>query len=159
MGSIKQHQNSKFTDERKLKILEALSLGCTHELAAKYAGIGESTFYLWLARGREGREEYIDFLEAVKRTEAKCAVGALSIIIGQARGREAKDGKEAIQPKWQAAAWLLERRYSGYSTNDNPSIEINIDSEQVNVDQMITDLRGSKELLERITGPVIDLDE
>ena len=44
---------SKFTDEIKKKLIQALSIGCTYVLAAKYAGIHEATFYSWLAKGRD----------------------------------------------------------------------------------------------------------
>jgi transposase len=140
-------RKTKFTDEKKSKIIRALSLGMTHELAANYAGIGTSTLYRWFGRGREGEGEFVEFWEDCKKAEANNAAGMLGVIM-----------QEAKNSRWQAAAWLLERRH-GYKSSMDPIVEINVESETANINQMITDLKGSKELLDQIMGPKIDLDE
>ena len=53
---------------------------------------------------------------------------------------------------------MLERRF-GYKAQQDPVVEINVESDTVNVQQMITDLKGSKVLLDQIMGPKVDLDE
>ena len=143
----KQHGNSKFTPERRSRIFHAISLGATKELAAKFAGISEATLYLWLSHGRQGKKEYAVFLEIYQRTEAQAALNALSII-----------NSHAVN-KWQAAAWLLERRWQGYQNSRPPIEEIRFEDDCIDTATMIEEIKNSKELLKRITGPVIDLDE
>jgi len=143
----KQHGNSKFTAEIRSRIFHAISLGATKELAAKFAGISEATLYMWLAHGRQGKKEYAVFLEIYQRTEAQAALNALTII-----------NSHAVN-KWQAAAWLLERRWQGYQNSRPPIEEIGFEDDCIDTATMIEEIKNSKELLKRITGPVIDLDE
>jgi AcrR family transcriptional regulator len=75
------------------RLVDAVALGATNELACYYAGISHETFYQWL-RNKP------DFFEAIKEAEARGAVSRL-----------AKIEKAASDGNWQAAAWLLERRY------------------------------------------------
>lgn len=85
----------KNTPSAKERIIEAVGLGATYERAAAAGGIGYSTLREWILADAE-------FAEAVKQAEAQRANEALSAI-----RRAARDGQ------WQAAAWLLERRYPG----------------------------------------------
>lgn len=73
----------------------------TNKLAAAYAGIGESTFYLWMSQARDGDPEKLELLESLKRAEAESAAHSLAVI-----KKAAQDGT------WQAAAWVLERRHN-----------------------------------------------
>jgi hypothetical protein len=68
-------------------------MGATHRLACAYAGVSEPTFYTWLKAKPE-------FSESIKRAEGAAAVSALQTI-----------ATAANNGTWQAAAWLLERRY------------------------------------------------
>ena len=86
-------RKSKYTPETVAKVLEAIKMGATYELAAGYAGISDSLLYEWL-KGK------VEFLEAVKGAEGTGAMIWLAKI-----ERAASDGN------WQAAAWKLERRY------------------------------------------------
>ena len=138
---------TKFTEPVKRKVIEGLAIGLTYDLAARYAGIHEATLYIYLAKGREGQPGFLEFFEECKKAEARCAAGSLGVII-----QAAQDGK------WQPAAWMLERRF-GYKAQQDPVVEINVESETVNVKQLITDLKGSKDILEKIMGPKVDLDE
>jgi transposase len=83
----------KVTPEVTKKIINAILMGATYELAAGYAGIGTTTFYKEKANNAE-------FAEAIKAAEGAAAVGWLAKI-----EQAANDGT------WQAAAWKLERRY------------------------------------------------
>jgi transposase len=84
---------TKRTPEYRAKILQAIELGATYELAANYAGLSYQTFNEWVKADPE-------FSEAVKAAEGKATVGWL-----------AKIEKAANNGNWQAAAWKLERRY------------------------------------------------
>lgn len=88
---------SKFTEDTRKRILEAIELGSTYELAAAYGGISYATLNDWLKREDE---EYLKFSEDVKQAEGKAAIGWLT-----------KIEKAATDGNWQAAAWKLERRY------------------------------------------------
>ena len=89
-------------------LCEAIRMGSTYELACQYAGISEASFYAWRAKGRKAKTgQYLEFLESIKRAEAKGALANLAVI-----QKSAKDGD------WKASAWILERRH-GYQKNTN----------------------------------------
>lgn len=97
-------RRSKFTPETEEKLVTAIRLGATYELACKYAGISYQTFNEW----RNGRgfprgttaEQKAEFSEAIEKAEGDAAVQWL-----------AKIEKAASDGSWQAAAWKMERRY------------------------------------------------
>lgn len=107
---------TKLTPECQERVVEALKLGATFELAAQYGGIAYNTFNVWRKRGaaelgrveqqkgrarvRTSEQPFVEFYEATKRAEAEAAVTWLERI-----EQAAQDGV------WQAAAWKLERRY------------------------------------------------
>lgn len=93
-------RKSKLTPERQERICELLRAGNYAGVAAKAAGIAESTFYAWIERGEKARTgAFAEFAEAVKKAEAEGETAALEII------------QTAALESWQAAAWLLERRF------------------------------------------------
>jgi hypothetical protein len=145
----KLHGNSKFTEPIKKKILQALNLGGTYEIAAAYGGIHPDTLYGWIQRGKQEPEgDYLDFLLACRDAEAQGALNALGTV------------NQAIsQGSIQAAFWLLERRHR-YEKNLNPeaNIEINIDISESNVPELVEQIK-EQALQEVSMGPVIDLDE
>ena len=78
----------------------AIRLGAPFELAGLYAGIRRETITKWVRRGDENpKGEYGEFARRVKEAEGKAVVGCLARI------------RDAAEREWQAAAWLLERRY------------------------------------------------
>ena len=91
---------SKLTSEVEARIVEAVELGATWERAADAAGIGASTLREWRQRGEAGEAPFSAFLAALKRAEGDGVARALRTI------RQASESGT-----WQAAAWLLERRY------------------------------------------------
>ena len=60
---------SKLKPEIKKRLVEGIRLGLTNKLAAAYAGISESTFYLWMQQAREGDQEKIELSESLKKME------------------------------------------------------------------------------------------
>ncbi len=94
---------SKFTEKRRNDIIDAISHRIPYEMAAEANGISLSTLYEWFKIGREHSEEGIDsdytiFSEALKRAEMQ-------------KVREHTDMIAAKPERWQADAWLLERRW------------------------------------------------
>jgi hypothetical protein len=95
---------SKLTPETQARIVQAIGVGATYELAAKFGGVTYQTFLNWMKAGATGKSgRYVGFFEAVREAEGKAAVKWLAII-----DKVANDEKN---PNWQAAAWKLERRY------------------------------------------------
>lgn len=97
---------SKFTPERQQAIIDAINARIPYELAAEGNGICASTLYEWIAMGRKDISEGIDseyaiFSEAIKKAEM-CRVMQHSNNIAQRPER------------WQADAWILERRWYKY---------------------------------------------
>jgi len=91
-------RRTKLTDRTKEDIVKALRAGNSRRDSALYAGVSETTFYSWMARGREGEPLYAEFLEAVEKAEAQSVVRNVAII------------QRAAEETWQAAAWWLERK-------------------------------------------------
>lgn len=96
------------TPERTESIRADLLLGLTREAAAARAGIGRPTLQRWIADGLAGKAPYVAFLEALDAAEAEAQRRLLATILSASQPR--KDG--AARPgQWQAAAWILERRW------------------------------------------------
>lgn len=88
---------TKWTQERGGRVLEAIGVGATYELAAAFAGVSEDTLSRW-RKGRSGAPA--EFAEHVRLAEGRASIGWL-----------AKIEREANNGDWRAAAWKLERRY------------------------------------------------
>ena len=83
---------TKRTPTAQERILAAIALGATYELAAKAGGISYETLNEW-------RKTNPQFSEALNTAEAEAALRWLDAI------------DQASFTSWQAAAWKLERRY------------------------------------------------
>jgi hypothetical protein len=82
----------KLSPDVKDRLLEAIRLGATYELACQYAGISRQS----LLRYRKD----VAFVTELEKAEGQAVVGWL-----------AKIEKAASDGEWTAAAWKLERRY------------------------------------------------
>ena len=95
-------RRSKFNPHTMNAILEAISIGCTFELAAERAGISRQTLYNWILQGKKAKHgKFYDFVQQLKRAESRSAVAALATI-----------NKEIQQGNLKAAFFLLERRHN-----------------------------------------------
>ena len=93
-------RRTKLTDAVQEKVCEYIRQGLTYEVAARAAGISESTFYRWRERGESARSgRYREFWEALKRAEAVAELRLVQRV------------HAASKDTWQAAAWILERRH------------------------------------------------
>ena len=92
---------SKFTPHTRQKLLEALRAGNYRETACQYAGISHQTLRNWILKAEQpdAPDEYIEFVEAIKKAEADAEVTDIALI------RQAAQGGT-----WQAAAWIRERK-------------------------------------------------
>ncbi len=108
-------RRSKYTPEVVQRVVQAIELGATYELAAGFAGISYDTFNEW----RKGKTE---FSEAIKAAEGRASVKWLAKI-----EQAASDGT------WQAAAWKLERRYPNEYGKTVQDLNAKIDGEVTTV--------------------------
>lgn len=107
---------SKLTPETTEKITRAIRAGNHATVSARLAGIGETTYFRWMAEGEkeDAEPEYREFWESVKRAEAEAEIRAIALI------RQA-----AEQGTWQASAWYLERKHpERWGKNDKIRQEI-----------------------------------
>lgn len=108
---------TKFTPERCASIIDAVSHRIPYEMAAEANGICLDTLYEWLKIGREHRKkgissDYSMFSEALKRSEMQ-------------KVREHCDMIAAKPERWQADAWILERRWHKYFSPNAGLNELN----------------------------------
>lgn len=94
---------SKFTPERRDAIIDAIAHRIPYQMAAEANGICVDTLYEWFKIGRQHQRDGIDseytiFSEGLKKCEMTKVRQHMDII--------------AERPeRWQADAWLLERRW------------------------------------------------
>jgi transposase-like protein len=95
---------SKFTEDRKQRVLEALRIGASHQTAAAIAGIDAATLTRWLQRGRAARSgAFREFVQAVEAAEAEPKMRALAVVYEEL-------------PNRPELAWkFIERRERGYA--------------------------------------------
>lgn len=108
---------SKFTKERRAAIVDAISHRIPYEYAAEANGICEATLHDWLNTARVHRangidSEYTKFSEAIKRAE-------------MTRIREHSDMISVKPERWQADAWMLERRWPKHYSSNSQLNELN----------------------------------
>jgi transposase-like protein len=108
---------SKFTPERREAIIDAIRHRIPYEVAAEANGISEETLYEWLRVAKrheqEGKEsEYTLFSEGIKRAEMQ-------------KMREHLDVISARPERWQADAWILERRWNQHFGANSQLQELN----------------------------------
>jgi hypothetical protein len=99
---------SLLTEEVTEACARHIRLGLTKQDSAVLAGIAPPTLHKYAARGEDdianGRKtRYAEFVMALREAEASFKLSATATIVNAAQ-----------QPHhWQAAAWLLERRFPG----------------------------------------------
>lgn len=119
MGCIKgqPHINTMFTQERRAAILKDIADRIPYEFAAEANGICEETLYEWIRRGKRDRKngtrsEYAQFSEDLKKVELQKIKEHLNAI---------KENPE----RWQAQAWILERRWWKQFSPNAAVLELN----------------------------------
>src|SRR5215213_8049104 len=103
---------TKLTPEVEERLVHAISVGASFKDACAHARISFQTLQNWKKRARraaeqagepggesEDTDQFVEFLDRIKKAEADAAVGWLSTM------------NKAARRDWKAAAWMLERRY------------------------------------------------
>lgn len=94
---------SKLTDDVQKVIVEAIARGNFYSAASERAGIDYSSFKRWMEKGERQEpefERYRAFRAAILVANAECQDAQLTRI-----------NRAAGLGTWQAAAWILERRF------------------------------------------------
>ena len=107
----------KFTPERRASILNDIANRIPYEFAAEANGICEETLYDWIRTGKQHKADGIEsdysvFSEAIKRTEV------------QKMTEHTVNITEHVD-KWQADAWMLERRWHKHYGSNASLNELN----------------------------------
>lgn len=121
---------TKLTDAIRAGLVEAVELGATWDAAANAVGIGVSTLREWRRRGEDGEEPFAALLAELQKAEAEGIARALRVIRGAS-----EDGE------WQAAAWILERRYpADYGRRMESKVEVSAPSAEQAVAALLSKL-------------------
>jgi len=101
-NAVKERRSHGITPQRQAIFCKAIASGMTRDLACAFAKINTATFYRWMKKGEKAESQRThNFFQAVTFAEAKGAGVLLDRI-----------QKAAARGNWQAAAWMLERRYA-----------------------------------------------
>ena len=80
---------SKFTAANALAIVAEVTAGVPRDEAARAAGVGPSTVYRWLAKGRAGDPAYQAFALAFRAADRRTAFGVrLGKIVGRMSAKQ-----------------------------------------------------------------------
>jgi transposase-like protein len=90
----------KISKQVREDVVKAIKAGAYAEVAARSAGISETTYYRWMKQGdEENSGQYREFREAVKKAEAEMEVLAGGLVVA------------AFREDWKAAMTYLERKF------------------------------------------------
>jgi hypothetical protein len=93
-------RKTKLTPQVQGRIVQAIRSGNYANVAARYAGIDERSYFGWMQRGeREGSGIYFQFFLAIKDAESAAEVEAVAQV------------RLAARESWQAAMTWLERKF------------------------------------------------
>jgi len=135
---------SLLTNDTRKALLDAVKLGAPVELCAAAAGIGETTFYAWMADGRAehdaieagaeprpDKERYLELYREVTANRVQAATRNVAAIQKAVQGGAVTeettrtfrdhDGQVVTEttvkraaPDWRAGAWYLERQFGRF---------------------------------------------
>lgn len=101
MTTKQKGRPTKFTKETTEKICQYIQEGNYIDTACRLAGVDYTTMRKWFVQGEaEGKGQFYEFAEAVRRAEAVAEAERVACII--------RAGK---YDDWKANAWYLERKY------------------------------------------------
>lgn len=101
---------SKYSEELVNDICNLIRDGNSIKDSCILSGLSEKSYYTWQKGEHLTKEQHEQFLQYTKRALADFKKKQLAIIRAAAMPRKNKDGV-TINGQWQAAAWLLERKF------------------------------------------------
>ena len=105
---------TRISPEIQEKIVTAIKAGNYAEVSARYAGIGKTTFYRWMKRGRAAKSgQFREFWDAIKDAEAHAEVTAVASI------------RSAWGDQWTSAmTWLERKNWKRWGRKDKLQSEV-----------------------------------
>lgn len=95
-----RHKNTKLTEEKIQLASKLIGAGNTVKTIYGALGVSKQTWYNWLDKGSKAKSGlYRKLLEEVEKAESRAESRYVTIIA------------QAAEENWQAAAWMLERKY------------------------------------------------
>lgn len=95
-----RHKNTKLTEEKIQLASKLIGAGNTIQTIYGALGISKQTWYNWLNKGEKAKSGiYRELWEEVQKAESRAETRYVTIIA------------QAAEENWQAAAWMLERKY------------------------------------------------
>ncbi len=95
-----RHKNTKLTEEKIQLASKLIGAGNTIQTIFGALGISKQTWYNWLNKGEKAKSGiYRELWEEVQKAESRAETRYVTIIA------------QAAEENWQAAAWMLERKY------------------------------------------------
>lgn len=88
-------RRTKLTSQLQDDVCKTLTAGVSLEIAAAREGIGKTTLYEWLKKGKVGEEPYAAFYDATERAMANVETHVTASIL------------KASRHSWQAGAWWI----------------------------------------------------
>lgn len=100
----KERPKTRVWQTRANALIKAIESGMTNEAACKVSGMTRTALYYWLKRGDDQEARHVrgwsrDFRDRYRAAEAKCEERLLGLV------------SNAAEQEWQAASWILERRF------------------------------------------------
>lgn len=153
---------TKFTEEVRNRIINAIQNGLSKEQAAQCAGVSYDSFRRWETKGEQNETgEFREFCESLKKARAQLFADCLATLHRARRGGDkVEEVREVIRegrtvervtttriqgPQWQAAAWILERGCPElWSRRSKNEVELNDKRtpEQKHEDMVIESMAG-----------------
>lgn len=142
--------SKRLSADQRSRIVLALRVGSTFEVAAQSAGVHVNTVSNWVRRGREDlaagkRSVFSEFWEQCQTTQAQHIVALEGVVT-----------KAAIRDEdWKAAGWLLERkRPAEYGRKDQVTVQVR----QAVVADLLDHLQGrlDADTYERVLAALAD---
>lgn len=122
-AALKIGRSTKLTSEVQKIIVETLRVGATFTAAAGRAGVAESTIHKWRQAGK-GNSPSSRIRHSKRLEEFALAVDRA---LADAETRLVGTVNKASSQQWQAAAWLLERRWAGqYGRRDHLEMDATV---------------------------------
>ena len=141
---------TKLDAQTKALLIKAIEGGMNYEDSCRFARGTYRTFRNWMVKGKAAKSGvFFQFFQDIEHAKAKGLAFHLRMINEAARSGD-----------WQASKFILQARH-GYTINKEPapSVQIQINAEQLNMQTLLAEVKENALLIEQMDKPLIDLDE